>query len=111
MTFTVAGTRILITGAAMGMGRLYAERAVAEGAETVILWDINKEALSETTKALRVHADNSQEIVPMLVDIGQRTAIEKAAADVIKNHGGVDIIINNAGVVRGNILLGARERA
>lgn len=101
MTFTVAGTRILITGAAMGMGRLYAERAVAEGAETVILWDINKEALSETTKALRVHADNSQEIVPMLVDIGQRTAIEKAAADVIKNHGGVDIIINNAGVVRG----------
>ena len=101
MTFTVAGTRILITGAAMGMGRLYAERAVAEGAETVILWDINKAALSETTKALRVHADNSQEIVPMLVDIGQRTAIEKAAADVIKNHGGVDIIINNAGVVRG----------
>lgn len=101
MTFTVAGTRILITGAAMGMGRLYAERAVAEGAETVILWDINKEALSETTKALRVHADNSQEIVPMLVDIGQRTAIEKAAAEVIKNHGGVDIIINNAGVVRG----------
>ncbi|MDH6277948.1 all-trans-retinol dehydrogenase (NAD+) [Aurantimicrobium minutum] len=101
MTFTVAGTRILITGAAMGMGRLYAERAVAEGAETVILWDINKEALSETTKALRVHADNTQEIVPMLVDIGQRTAIEKAAANVIENHGGVDIIINNAGVVRG----------
>jgi short-subunit dehydrogenase len=101
MTFTVAGSRFLITGAAMGMGRLYAERAVAEGAETVILWDINKEALTETTKALRVHADNSQEIVPMLVDIGQRTGIEKAAAKVIADHGGVDVIINNAGVVRG----------
>ena len=82
MTFTVAGSRFLITGAAMGMGRLYAERAVAEGAETVILWDINKEALTETTKALRVHADNTQEIVPMLVDIGERGAIEKAAAGV-----------------------------
>ena len=101
MTFNVAGSRILITGAAMGMGRLYAERAVAEGAETVILWDINKEALADTTKALRVHADNRQEIVPMLVDIGERTAIEKAAANVIANHGGVDVIINNAGVVRG----------
>ncbi|WP_281786826.1 SDR family NAD(P)-dependent oxidoreductase [Aurantimicrobium sp. INA4] len=101
MTFNVAGSRILITGAAMGMGRLYAERAVAEGAETVILWDINKEALAETTKALRVHADNHQEIVPMLVDIGERTAIEKASANVIANHGGVDVIINNAGVVRG----------
>ena len=101
MTFNVAGSRILITGAAMGMGRLYAERAVAEGAETVILWDINKEALAETTKALRVHADNRQEIVPMLVNIGERTAIEKASANVIANHGGVDVIINNAGVVRG----------
>lgn len=101
MTFTVTGSRFLITGAAMGMGKLYAERAVAEGAETVILWDINKEALTETTKALRVHADNSQEIVPMLVDIAERGAIEKAAAKVIKDHGGVDVIINNAGVVRG----------
>ena len=81
----------------MGMGRLYAERAVAEGAETVILWDINKEALADTTKALRVHADIRQEIVPMLVDIGERTAIEKAASNVIANHGGVDVIINNAG--------------
>lgn len=101
MTFTVTGSRFLITGAAMGMGRLYAERAVAEGAETVILWDINKEALAETTKALRVKADNRQEIVPMLVDIAERTAIEKAAANVVENHGGVDVIINNAGVVRG----------
>ena len=101
MTFTVTGSRFLITGAAMGMGRLYAERAVAEGAETIILWDINKEALTETTKALRVHADNSQEIVPMLVDIAERTAIEKAAAKVIADHEGVDVIINNAGVVRG----------
>ena len=101
MTFTVTGSRFLITGAAMGMGRLYAERAVAEGAETVILWDINKEALTETTKALRVHADNTQEIVPMLVDIAERGAIEKAAAKVITDHGGVDVIINNAGVVRG----------
>ena len=33
MTITVAGTRILITGAARGMGRLYAEREFVEGAE------------------------------------------------------------------------------
>ncbi len=102
MTFTVTGSTFLITGAAMGMGRLYAERAVDEGAATIILWDINKEALAETTKALRARADDSQEIVPMLVDIAERTVIEKEAAKVIKTHGGVDVIINNAGVVRGS---------
>lgn len=101
MTFTVAGSRILITGAAMGMGKLYAQRAVAEGAATVILWDINKTALTETTKELRSVAASNQNIVPMLVDIAERTAIEKAATKVREDHGGVDVIINNAGVVRG----------
>ena len=38
---TVAGKRVLVTGAAMGMGRLFAERAVAEGASDVVLWDVN----------------------------------------------------------------------
>jgi all-trans-retinol dehydrogenase (NAD+) len=36
-----------------------------------------------------------------LVDIAERGAIERAAAKVIADHGGVDVIINNAGVVRG----------
>lgn len=101
MTFTVAGTRVLITGGAMGMGRLYAERALAEGALTVILWDINSAALEQTAAELRVHADNSQQIVPMTVDIADRAAIEEAAARVRADHGGIDVLFNNAGVVRG----------
>lgn len=85
----------------MGMGRLYAERAIAEGATTVILWDINAQALEETAEQLRVHATESQDVVPMVVDIADRVAIEKAAKTVIAEHGGMDILINNAGVVRG----------
>ncbi len=105
MSFTVAGTRVLITGAAMGMGRLYAERAVAEGADTVILWDINEAALAETAEALRASADifgsGNTIIVPMMVDISDRKQIELAAELVRTEHGGVDILINNAGVVKG----------
>lgn len=105
MSFTVSGTRVLITGAAMGMGRLYAERAVAEGAVTVILWDINEAALDETAEALRAKATVSGSdgtvIVPMRVDIADRLQIEKAAEQVRHEHGGVDVLINNAGVVTG----------
>lgn len=105
MSFTVSGTRVLITGAAMGMGRLYAERAVAEGAATVILWDINEAALDETAEALRARATVSGSdgtvIVPMRVDIADRLQIEKAAEQVRHEHGGVDVLINNAGVVTG----------
>jgi all-trans-retinol dehydrogenase (NAD+) len=101
MSFNVAGTRVLITGAAMGMGRLYAERAVAERAETVILWDINEEALAITADALRQVAHSDTVIAPMLVDISDRVQLEHAAQLVREEHGGVDVLINNAGVVKG----------
>ena len=37
---TAAGKRVLVPGAAMGVGRLFAERAVSEGAADVVLWDV-----------------------------------------------------------------------
>jgi short-subunit dehydrogenase len=105
MTFTVAGSRILITGAAMGMGRLYAERAVAEGAALVLLWDVNKAQLAETVTELTASANAVQQMVGTTVDISDAKAVEKACADVIKKHGGVDVIINNAGVVTGALFV------
>ena len=44
--FTVDGGVVLVTGAAMGMGRLYALRAAREGAGVVILWDVDADALA-----------------------------------------------------------------
>jgi short-subunit dehydrogenase len=105
MTFTVAGSRILITGAAMGMGRLYAERAVAEGAALVLLWDLNKAQLAETVTELTSTANGTQQVVGTTIDISDATAVEKSCADVIKKHGGVDVIINNAGVVTGALFV------
>ena len=52
MAFTVAHARVLVTGGASGMGRIYAERAVAEHAESVTLWDIDALALDATASAL-----------------------------------------------------------
>ena len=57
MARTVRGARILITGAASGMGRLYAERAVLEGAKSVVLWDVDRESLEELTEVLRAVAE------------------------------------------------------
>jgi short-subunit dehydrogenase len=105
MTFTVAGSRILITGAAMGMGRLYAERAVAEGAALVLLWDVNKAQLAETVTELTASTNDAQHVVGTTVDISDAKAVEKACADVITKHGGVDVIINNAGVVTGALFV------
>jgi all-trans-retinol dehydrogenase (NAD+) len=101
MTRTVAGARVLITGAAMGMGRLYAERAVAEGATAVILWDRDAAALANTAAELSERADTGTRVAFYVVDISDLGAIAQTAQRVRVEVGNPDIVINNAGIVRG----------
>lgn len=96
---SVRGKNVLITGGAMGMGRMFAERAIAEGATTVILWDVNEEALNETLDDL---ADGPVEVVGYIVDLASQDEIAATAAEVLGQHGQVDVLVNNAGIVRGN---------
>ncbi|TFC85764.1 SDR family NAD(P)-dependent oxidoreductase [Cryobacterium sp. TMT1-21] len=102
MTRTVSGARVLITGAAMGMGRLYAERAVAEGAEAVILWDRDAAALAVTAAILTERSAGRTLVAPFVVDIADLGAIAQTAQRVRTEVGHPDIVINNAGIVRGS---------
>ena len=43
---SVRGANVLVTGAAMGLGKLFATNAVKEGAAAVVLWDANEAALN-----------------------------------------------------------------
>jgi short-subunit dehydrogenase len=101
MTRTVAGARVLITGAAMGMGRLYAERAVAEGATAVILWDRDAAALAGTAAELTERAGPRTRVASYVVDIADLGAIAQTAQRVRVEVGDPDVVINNAGIVRG----------
>ncbi|MCF8540926.1 MAG: SDR family NAD(P)-dependent oxidoreductase, partial [Aurantimicrobium sp.] len=71
MTFQVAGSRFVITGAAMGMGRLYAERAVAEGAAVVVLWDVNKKDLEQAAREITASAPAGVVVDGMVVDLAK----------------------------------------
>src|SRR5690606_36309419 len=95
----VKGKIVLITGAAMGLGRLFAEKAVAEGAEAVVLWDINEQALVETADALQAAGGR---VDGYIVDVSSADEIEATAAIVREEIGEIDILFNNAGIVRGN---------
>ncbi|MGO7983284.1 SDR family NAD(P)-dependent oxidoreductase, partial [Rhizobium johnstonii] len=60
---------MLITGAAMGMGRLYAERAVDEGAKSVVLWDRDAAALGATVASLGERSKGRTRIYSYAVDV------------------------------------------
>lgn len=93
------GKTVLVTGGAMGMGRLFAERAIAEEAAAVVLWDIDEDALNETLAEL---ADGPCDVSGYVVDVADRDEIAATAADVVATYDHIDILVNNAGIVRGN---------
>src|SRR5689334_16380470 len=97
MAFTVSGKNVLITGAAMGMGRIWAGYAVEDGAATLTLWDIDQVALD---KAVAELSGKGTKVVGQIVNVADPSAISRAAQEVKSSIGYPDILINNAGVVR-----------
>ncbi|GAA2033723.1 hypothetical protein GCM10009819_17270 [Agromyces tropicus] len=96
------GANVLITGAAGGMGRMYAERAVVEGAAAVVLWDRDAGALARTADELGRAAGGRTVVRSYVVDVAELGAIAKAAHKVRRDVGAPDVLVNNAGIVRGN---------
>lgn len=95
---TVHGARVLITGAASGMGLLYARRAAREGASAIVLWDRDKPGLERAAQALK----GRSRILTKHVDLSDLTSITDAAMQTIDEIGAPDVLINNAGIVSGN---------
>ena len=91
---SVAGSTVLITGAASGMGRATAEVFAAEGAH-VALTDIAAESVREVADDL-VHRGFSAEA--WTLDVADGAAIQAVVAAAAARFGGLDIVINNAGI-------------
>lgn len=82
----------------MGMGKLYAELAAKENAGAIVLWDINQTELDKTAAELKARG---AAVFAYTVDVSKLEAITAAAEKVRKEVGDIDILFNNAGVVRG----------
>jgi all-trans-retinol dehydrogenase (NAD+) len=102
---SVSGLTVAITGAAMGMGKIYAQRAVDEGAAAVILLDVNADAMAVTAKELDARAAAGTQslattIHHYVVDLASRTDIAAVSARVRAEVGNPHVLINNAGIIR-----------
>jgi len=88
------GQVAFITGGAIGFGRAFARALTAEGAAVVIV-DIDGEGGERTADELR-HA--GARAVAVACDVADEIAVEHAVATAIGAFGGVDILLNNAGL-------------
>lgn len=92
------GKRIFITGAGSGLGRSLSVYAAKKG-WTVGVTDLNASALAETVKLLESHA---VQVYSYVFDVGDRMMFEKSFEQFTAAAGGIDVMVNNAGVGDGS---------
>lgn len=92
----------LITGGAAGIGKATALKFANEGAR-VIICDLNEEAGRETAAAL----GDENAFYP--VNVADRSAVRAWVEEVIAHYGRVDVLVNNAGVLRDGLLVKVKE--
>ena len=85
------GKTALITGAARGIGRHFAEAYVTEGARVAVA-DINFE------RALEAATEIGESAIAVEMDVTSETSIDGAVAAVVDAFGGIDILVNNAAI-------------
>jgi len=95
---------VIVTGGAQGIGKEIALQFAKEKA-TVVIFDLNEAQLDETTKELNAHSQS----LALKVDVTNMAEVEINVNKIIDNFKRVDILINNAGITRDNLLLRLSE--
>lgn len=103
----IKGTNVLITGGASGIGRIMGRICLEKGASNLIVWDINQVNIDKTEAELSdvkpAEAGVSKgQIHSYIVNVSDPQAIKSAYEKVKSEVGEVDILVNCAGIVRGN---------
>jgi NAD(P)-dependent dehydrogenase (short-subunit alcohol dehydrogenase family) len=91
------GKKILITGASQGLGLAVAERCLAEGAEVAVCAR-TRETIERVGETLRGRASKGQRVVAAVADVSNADEVAALVARVKGELGGLDGLVNNAGV-------------
>jgi len=95
------GKRAIVTGAARGIG-LEISRLLVEQGAFVALVDLDQRALTVAVETLSGMAGSCR---PCCLDVSDQVAVKEMVAAVVRDVGGVDFLVNNAGITRDGLLM------
>ena len=93
---SVASKVVVVTGAASGMGRATAHLFADEGARVAVV-DLGAERVLAVVDEIRA-AHGSDVVEGYVVDVADLAALHRLVDDVVARFGGLDVLVNNAGV-------------
>ena len=94
---------VVVTGAARGIGAGTAKRFADEGASVAVL-DLDQDSAAATANAL-----GAAKAVGVACDVSDSDSVSTAVAAVVEELGKIDVLVNNAGVTRDNLLFKMTE--
>ncbi|MEI8239348.1 MAG: SDR family NAD(P)-dependent oxidoreductase [Actinomycetota bacterium] len=93
---SVVGKRVVVTGAASGMGRATAHLFADEGAHVAVVDMHGDRVLAVVDEIVAAHGP--QAAAGFVCDVGSHVALKQLVADVVTRFGGIDVLVNNAGL-------------
>jgi 3-oxoacyl-[acyl-carrier protein] reductase len=103
----IKGKTVIITGGGRGIGREMAKAFAARGANLALL-DLNQTDLDETARQCAEHGVKAR---GYLVNVTQEAAVAAGMDAVAADFGGIDVLINNAGIVKDGLLIKSKDGA
>jgi 3-oxoacyl-[acyl-carrier protein] reductase len=92
---------VAITGAGGGLGAAMAKRLANQGARLALI-DFRADTLGKLTDELGLP---DEDFLALQLDVSQEEPVDRAFQDIVNHFGGLDVLVNNAGITRDALML------
>lgn len=98
-----------ITGGSRGIGKKVAEKFAKQGYNLVINYVSENTNIQEITKEMKQNSNGEIEILFCKGDVTSLTSCEQMVNEAIEKFGKIDVLVNNAGITKDNLLMRMKE--
>lgn len=102
----VKGKNVLVTGASRGIGRTIALDFAKQGANVAVNYAGNEKKAEEVVEEIKGYGVKAFSIQ---ADVSNESSVKAMMKEVISQFGGLDVLVNNAGVTKDNLLMRMKE--
>ena len=97
--------KVIVTGATSGIGKDIAILFAKNGADVAIFGTNVERAKIASDEIKKAFVNSDQEVIIKLVDVAKTQDVQSAIEEILKKWNRIDVLVNNAGITKDNLLL------